>query len=321
MTAEVALARVLAHCGGNLSAAVQQLVGSIATAPGDPEPYAMLAELWRDRPRELADVTRGDSLQAVLALSYVNFLRGDMDDAAMALGSVVGARADIPWADAPWFGDDRFLGTVSADALAEAAMRTMDHGADLDSDTARERFRPWFHAIDVVSARQPSPEALARMAILLRACGLTDASFALCDQADSVEPRMMTEVVRAGTWRKLGDIERTATSFERALALDPANWSLHLDLADIRAQQGDFEAAVRLTAEGTTHAPTEPVLLTAHAAYRTRLTGSPSALHELLDLARKLPRSPYRDLLIDHACEGPGLSARLVRAARKVQQS
>lgn len=311
----------MAHCGGSPEAAVRHLVGAIASAPQDPEPYAVLAELWRDQAAELTEAVRGsDSLSAVLARSYVDFLDGAMDDAAMAIGSVTGARPDIAWATAPWFGDERFLGAVSADALAEAAMRTMDHGHDLDSEGMRERFRPWFDAIDAVAAREPAAEALARMAILLRACGRTDASFALCDRADSVERIMLTEVVRAGTWRRLGDPGQTVAAFERALALDPANWSLHLDLADVHAEQGDFTAAVRLTDQGARHAPTEPTLLAAGAAYRARLTGSPAALDELLALAPMLPNDSYLGLLIDHACAGPGLPAELVATARRIQK-
>lgn len=309
-----------AHCGGSTAAAVHHLADAIAAAPENPEPYEVLAELWADKPSELAEVVQGSStLRTVLARSYVSFLQDDMDTAALAIGSVTGARPDIAWAEAPWFGDERFLGAVSADALAEAAMRTMDRGHPLDTAIMRERFRRWFRAIDVVSARRPVPEALARMAILLRACGLTDASFALCDQADSVERVMMTEVVRAGTWRKLGEPEQTAAAFERALALDPANWSLHLDLADVRAEQGDFAAAVRLIEEGTRHEPADLTLRAAGAAYRARLTGSPDALNELIELAPDLPKDSYRDLLIDHACAGPALPAGLVAAARRVQ--
>jgi hypothetical protein len=143
----------------------------------------------------------------------------------------------------------------------------MDYGHALDSEGMRERFWPWFHAIDVVSNRLPSPEAMAKMAILLRACGLTDASLAVCDRADSVERIMMTEVVRAGTWRKLGKP----------------------DLADVRAEQGDFAAAVQLVDQGTTYARTEPTLRAAGAAYRARLTGSPADLSELIELASNLP--------------------------------
>ncbi|MER6059656.1 tetratricopeptide repeat protein [Streptomyces sp. NPDC001792] len=318
VAAGAGLARVLAHCGGSPAAAVDHLVGAITTAPEDPEPYAVLEELWRDRRSELAEVVEGaDSLRAVLARSYVSFLDGAMDDAVLALGSVTGVRPDIAWAGAPWFGDERFLGAVSAEALAEAAMRTMDYGRDLDTESMRERFRPWFRAIDTVAAREPLPEALAKMAILLRACGRTDASFALCDLADSVEPVMMTAVVRAGTWRKLGDAGQTVAAFERALALDPANWSLYLDLADVRAEQGDFAEAVRLTGQGLAHEPGEPILRAAGAAYRARLTGSPADLGELIELAPSLPNDSYRDLLIDHACVGPGLPAELLAAARR----
>ncbi|MFF9817557.1 tetratricopeptide repeat protein [Streptomyces sp. NPDC014006] len=251
-----------------------------------------------------AAVEDGGSLRNVLAQSYLNFLDGDMDTAALAIGSVTGVRPDIAWAGGPWFGDERFLGAVSAEALAEAAMRTMDHGHDLDGDTMRERFRPWFLAVDAVASRRPTPPPgpLAKMAILLRACGLTDASFALCDRANSVEPSMPTEAVRAGTWSKLGDRHRAAAAFERALALDPGNWSLHLDLADLRAEQGDFAAAVRLADQGLMCEPTEPTLRAAGAAYRARLNGSPADLRELLALAPQLPSSPYRNLLLGVAC-------------------
>ena len=316
----LALAQVMAHCGGSPAAAVHYLAGAVASAPEDPEPYTVLAELWRDKPSELAEVVHGaDSLRTLLARSYISFLEGDMDAAALAMGSVTGARPDIAWARAPWFGDARFLGGVSADALAEGAMRTIDYGHGLDTESMRERFQPWFRAVDAVAARRPEPEALAKMAILLRTCGLTDASFALCDRADSVERIMFTEVVRAGTWRKLGDPEQTAAAFERALALDPANWSLCLDLADIRAEQGDFTAAVRLIGQGIELEPTELTLRAAGAAYRARLTGSPAELSELVDLAPNLPNSSYRDLLIDYACAGPTLPAELVTAARRIQ--
>ncbi|WP_432172756.1 tetratricopeptide repeat protein [Streptomyces sp. Tue6028] len=320
MAGGVGLARVLAHCGGSPEAAVHYLAGAIASAPENPEPYTVLAELWRDRPSELAEVVRdADSLKTVLAQSYVSFLQGDMDTAALAIGSVTGARPDIPWTKAPWFGDGRFLDVVSADAVAEAAMRTMDYGHDLDTDSMRERFRPWFEAIDIVSARRPSPDALAKMAILLRACGLTDKSLAFCDQADSVERVMLTEVVRAGTWRKLGDPERAVAAFERALALDPANWSLHLDLADVHAEQGDFASAVRLIEQGMTYEPEELSLRAAGAAYRARLTGSPADLSELIGLTPDLPNDSYRSLLIDCACAGPDLPAELVAEARRIQ--
>ncbi|MEU7426319.1 tetratricopeptide repeat protein [Streptomyces sp. NPDC040750] len=279
------------------------LADAIASAPENPEPYTVLAELWSDKPSELVEAVQGaDSLRTVLAQSYINFLQDDMDGAALAIGSVTGVRPDIAWANAPWFGDERFIGAVSADALAEAAMRTMDYGRDLDTESMRERFRPWFEAIDAVAARRPSPEALAKMAILLRACGLTDTSFALCDLADSVEPIPVA-------------------AFEQALALDPANWSLYLDLADVRAEQGEFTSAVQLIDQAMRYEPAEPTLRAAGAAYRARLTGSSADLSELIELAPSLPNDSYRDLLIDHACAGPALPAELVAAARGIQNS
>ncbi|WP_327269907.1 tetratricopeptide repeat protein [Streptomyces sp. NBC_01218] len=320
VAAGIGLARVMAHCGGDPVRAVELLVGAVASAPSAPEPYAALAELWHDRRPELEKGLEGaGSLSAVLAQSYFFFLRGEMDDAVMSLGSVTGARPDVAWGGAPWFGDPGFLGAVSAEALAEACLRTLDHGPDLDGDEARERFAPWFHALEVVSTRSPVPESLAAMARLPRACGRYDLAFALCDRADAVERVMWTAVARAVTWRATGDLDRAAAAFEDALILDPANWSLHLDLADLRAEQGDFAAAVSLVGQGLDHEPHEPSLRAASAAYRARLTGSSDELTALITLAPQLVDTTYRNLLIDHACAGPGLPPDLVAGARRVR--
>lgn len=239
----------------------------------------------------------------------------------MALGSVTGVRPDVAWGAAPWFGDARFLGAVSAEALAEACLRTLDYGHDLDTDEMRERFAPWFHAVDVVSEQSPVPESLAAMARLPRACGRYELSFALCDRADAVERVMWTAVARAATWRMMGDLDQAATAFECALTLDPANWSLHLDLADVRAEQGDFAAAASLAERGLEHEPHEISLRAAGAAYRTRLSGSSDDLRALIALAPELANTTYRDLLIDYACAGPKLPRRLVAEAHRLREN
>ncbi|MEU0298667.1 tetratricopeptide repeat protein [Streptomyces sp. NPDC006175] len=320
VAAGVGLAGVMAHCGGSPVAATKVLVRAIASAPTAPEPYAALAELWQDRRPELKESLEGDgSLSAVLAQAYFLFLEGDMDDAVMALGSVTGARPDVAWGTAPWFSDARLLGAVSAEALAEACLRTLDYDHDLDTDEMRERFAPWFHAIEVVSERSPLPESLAAMARLPRACGRYELCFALCDRADAVDPVMWTAVARAATWRVMGDLDQAAEAFTCALTRDPANWSLYLDLADVRAEQGDFAAAASLVEQGLEYEPDEVSLRAAGAAYRTRLSGSSDDLTTLIALAPELADTTYRNLLIDHACAGPGLPPRIVAEAHRLR--
>jgi tetratricopeptide (TPR) repeat protein len=322
VAAGVSLAGVMAHCGGSLVRAVELLVGAIASAPTAPEPYAALAELWQDRRAELKESLREESsLSAVLAQAYFLFLEGDMDDAVMALGSVTGVRPDVAWGAAPWFGDARFLGAVSAEALAEACLRTCDYGHDLDTDEMRERFAPWFHALDVVSERSPVPESLAAMARLPRACGRYELSFALCDRADAVDRVMWTAVARASTWRVMGDLDQAAAAFGSALLLDPANWSLYLDLADVRAEQGDFASAASLVEQGLEYEPHDISLRAAGAAYRTRLSGSSDDLKALIALAPELANTTYRNLLLDYACAGPKLPRSLVAEAHRIRMN
>jgi hypothetical protein len=105
------------------------------------------------------------------------------------------------------------------------------------------------------------------------------------------------------------------------LLLDSANWSLYLDLADVRAEQGDFPAAASLVEQGLEHEPHEVSLRAAGAAYRTRLSGSPDDLRALIALAPELANTTYRNLLIDYACAGPKLPRRLVAKARRIRRT
>ncbi len=66
----IGLAQVMAHCGGSPTAAVHHVAGAIASAPEDPEPYEVLAELWKEQRADLAGLFQGaSSLRTVLAQS------------------------------------------------------------------------------------------------------------------------------------------------------------------------------------------------------------------------------------------------------------
>jgi hypothetical protein len=293
----LAFARVMAHCGGSPEAATSFIATAIADDPRDPAPYAALDELRRELPDEVAAViAEADTIGPVVARAYLAFVDGDMDDAVMSLGSVTGFQPDIAWADAPWFGDERFLGAVSAAALAEATMRIRDYGRDLDHDAGRSRLAGWLRAIGHVCGRGADPDSMARMAILLRACGLADASLALCDRADAVERVMFTEAVRAGTLRHLGDRVGAAAAFRRAIALDPGASSLYLDLADLAAEAGDLAEAAALAGQAARLEPDDVTMQAAAAAYRACATRDAAELARFDALAAQLPE-PYRRTL------------------------
>ncbi|NUP53134.1 MAG: tetratricopeptide repeat protein [Catenulispora sp.] len=313
------LAQVMAHCGGRPAQAAEFIANAIASAPEAPEPYGALAELWKEQHPDVVEFfQRPRSLETVAAKAYISFLENDLADASLALGAVTGMRPTVAWAKAPWFSDPRYLEAVSAAELAEGALQTTGYGEDLDDDETRERLEPWVRAVDTVAGRDPQPDAMAKMAIFLRACGLTDASLALCDRADAVERVLMIEVVRAGTLRTLGEADQAAAAFERALELDPSNWSLCLDAADLQAEKGDFASAVRLVAQGLEHETDAVTLRAARAAYGARLTGSSADLSELIELAPELEKESYRGFLITVACDGPDLPDELRAEALKV---
>lgn len=312
VSGNLALARVMSHCGGSPVEALRFATGAIIEDPRSLEPYRLMAEIREQWPGTgVAEA----GLAALPADAYLGYLAGDMDAAAKALGTITGYRPDVPWADAPWFGDDLVAG-VTPTALGDAAQAIVDPGHPLDTDAVRRGLAPWFRAVEAVCAREPVPAQMARMAILLRYAGLTAESFALCDRADAIEPLMLTAVVRGATHRLLGDREATRAEFERALVLDPENWSLFLDLADLAAEDGDFAAAAGLTARGLEHEPDEPTLRAAEAAYRARATGSVEAFDLFVSLAPEVEHAGYRDVLLSCALGTPGLPADRAAAAK-----
>ncbi len=291
----ITIGEVLAHCGGDPAAAVQHVASVIPAMPGEPLPYASLAALRHHHPAEFArGLADGNYASLFAARAYVDFLDGAFDAAAGTVGSLTAFDPRVAWAAAPWFAEPAFLDGLSADGLATAVMRIVGGGHDLsDVDLS-----PWFTAIEAVTGRAASPEALARLAVLLREGGRIDESLALCDRADAAERVSFTEVVRAGTYRRLGDTERMTAAFERALALDPKNWSLLLDVADARAMRGDFAAAAELAGRGALLEPAEITLRVAAAAYRARHTGAAEDLRAFEQLLPEMPDSPYRDQLV-----------------------
>ncbi|MET7402122.1 hypothetical protein ABZS66_52440 [Dactylosporangium sp. NPDC005572] len=316
----MSLAKVMAHCGGSPAEALRYLAAAVAQAPHDPEPYARIAELREQHPAEIARlVARPDTLPTLLADAYLLYLDGDMDRAALAMGALTGQSPYVAWAAAPWFGSGRFLGTVGAPALADATMCLLDFGHELDGDDMRERLAPWFAAIDAVTAREPLPEAMARMAVLLRECGLPGESLALCDRADAAGRVVLTEVVRAGTHRARGDRRAATAAFERALLLDPGNWSVLLELANLAAEEGDFAAAAGFAGRGEALAPAAEVTVrAAAAAYRARSTGSVADLDRFVELAPLMPNPRFRTVLATRAAGGEGLPPDRAAAARAV---
>jgi hypothetical protein len=122
----LALARVMAHCGGSTGEAVAHAASAIGDDPTDPEAYELLADLRRTAAGEVAAAVAapGDLWQFV-ATSYLRFRDGEMDQAAGFLGSVIGYRPHVAWASAPWFSDERFVGALTAAGLADAPNSTL----------------------------------------------------------------------------------------------------------------------------------------------------------------------------------------------------
>ncbi|ROP29409.1 hypothetical protein EDD30_2202 [Couchioplanes caeruleus] len=85
----LALARVMAHCGGSPAEAAAYAAGAIGDDPADSESYELLADLRRTSGREMAAAVAAPSgLWQFVAASYLCFLDGEMDRAASKAATV-----------------------------------------------------------------------------------------------------------------------------------------------------------------------------------------------------------------------------------------
>src|SRR5665213_893074 len=87
-------------------------------------------------------------------------------------------------------------------------------------------------------------EAIVNLANLLRAAGQYDAAIALLMPASSREPESPELHLTLGSaWREKGDFLRAATHYEAALAVSPNYAPALANLADMRCDAGDRDAA------------------------------------------------------------------------------
>jgi hypothetical protein len=96
----------------------------------------------------------------------------------------------------------------------------------------------------------------------------------------------------------MGDLDKAAAAFACARQLDSAGWSLCLDLADVRAEQGDVAAAASLVEQGLEYDPHEVTLRAANAAHAHALPAPPTGTADR-------PRVRGAEAASKTRCQGP----------------
>ena len=306
---------------GNLAHAAFHLGRALGEDPAFQPAYTAVAELATAAgsaaaARELlkgdgSDVYTGNGA-AILALLAGE---GRTDEAVSMLGALVAAAPEVPWAAAPWFGPD-LAGTVPGKFVGAAVTKIWEAIGSEVRPELQQPLAPWLALCRATAARpETGPGVLCAMSALARRLGAAEEAIAWCrtaerqrQQAGTVTGRPL--IMLGFAYKSADQPDQAAAAWKRALALDPGNVGLHLDLADLSFTQGDFAQSLSWAERATkiNRSAVKPRAAVLAARYRVSVQpdgiGDLIPLIELVDLARDHPDVSYLRTLISRACSG-----------------
>ena len=238
---------------------------------------------------------------------------GEIRDAVGLLASITASAPELPWAAAPWFAPD--LAEVLPDRdVAEVAGKFIGDLGDPVPEELRAPLTPWLDLVRAMVARPGTdPSMITVMSGFARRLGAVDEAIGWCrtvaeQEAMAGTPTPIPLIMLGYAYRAARQPDETADAWQRALALDPDNLDLLIDLAELAIGGGDFDGALRWARQAATLDPehVKPVAVDLYARYRRTVTdrrvGDIGPLIDLVDLVRTRLDQPYPRVLLRSAC-------------------
>lgn len=244
------------------------------------------------------------------AMAALRARAGQFGGAVDLLGVITAGEPERPWSAAPWFGP-RLAERVSPGVIAHAVGRFNTKLGDPAAPETAQLFAPWLELARAAAARPGiTAQPLAVLSGLARRIGPVDEAIAWCERAEALDAAGVAEGEHRVGAVMLGFALRSAErpgeaieAWRRALALDPDNIDLYIDVAETCMRQQDHEQAVtwaeRAARRDPAHLKPKAVRLAAlHALSDYTDNASLSGLQEL---AKQNPDHFYPRRLIAEA--------------------
>lgn len=244
------------------------------------------------------------------AMAALRARAGQFGGAVDLLGVITAGEPERPWSAAPWFGP-RLAERVSPGVIAHAVGRFNTKLGDPAAPETARLFAPWLELARAVAARPGiTAQPLAVLSGLARRVGPVDEAIAWCERAEALDAAGVAEGEHRVGAVMLGfalrSAERPAEAIEawrRALALDPDNIDLYIDVAETCMRQQDHEQAVawaeRAARRDPAHLKPKAVRLAALHALSDYTDNA--SLAGLQELAKRNPDHFYPKRLIAEA--------------------
>jgi tetratricopeptide (TPR) repeat protein len=311
---ELAIARLNLD-GGDAEHAAVHVAQALHHDPAFEESYALIDELAGHAAglEELAAwFTIGEPmyLGGAVALAVLRAKAGQHAMAIEIIGQITAMRPDLPWCAAPWFGPylaELVTGREAAIAVSHFASGLPDPApAEL-----AELQAPWLEFGRAVAAQpETTAQSLAILSTLARRIGGVGEAIAWCTRAEMMDRRGAAEgenqvgaLMLGFAYRSAGRPQEALDAWERALALEPYNIDLYIDMAETCMQQDDHAQAIQWAERAMQYDPdhVKPQAVRLSAIYTQSDYTNGTAFAALQQLAREHPEHPYPRHLLNIA--------------------
>ncbi|HJP75852.1 MAG TPA: tetratricopeptide repeat protein [Pseudonocardiaceae bacterium] len=314
---ELSLARI-ALAEQDFRHTATHLGNAIGCDPSHLPGYALIGELvdavgGAGAAAELFPLDRSAHVGTAAVRADLYARAGEIRHAVGLLASITASAPEFPWAAAPWFAPD--LAEVLPDRdVAEVAGKFIGDLGDPVPEELRAPLAPWLDLVRAMVARPGTdPSMVTVMSGFARRLGAVDEAIGWCrtvaeQEAMAGAPTPIPLIMLGYAYRAAHQPEETAAVWQRALALDPGNLELLIDLAELAIGAGDFDGALRWARQAAALDPehVKPIAVDLYARYRRTVTdervGDIGPLIDLADLARTQPDQPYPRVLLRSAC-------------------
>ncbi len=311
---ELAIARLNLD-GGDAEHAAVHVAQALHHDPAFEQSYAMIDELAGHAAglEELAAwFTIGEPmyLGGAVALAVLRAKAGQHAMAIEIIGQITAMRPDQPWCAAPWFGPylaELVTGREAAIAVGHFASGLPDPApAEL-----AELQAPWLEFARAVAAQpETTAQSLAILSTLARRIGGVGEAIAWCTRAEMMDrhgaadgENQVGALMLGFAYRSAGRPHEALDAWERALALDPYNIDLYIDMAETCMQQDDHAQAIQWAERAMQYDPAhvKPQAVRLSAIYTQSDYTDGTAFAALQQLAREYPEHPYPRHLLNVA--------------------
>jgi tetratricopeptide (TPR) repeat protein len=309
---EVALAR-LAIDGGELEHAASHLANALSIDPGLPDALLALQQLAGTAadPRGLFPI-EGDSAfsGALIVQAHLLNWAESYDDAVELLASTAAglARAGQPqlgWEGVRWLEDEQLPARLDPDRFTPVLVRLSLALPDPAPEEQRPPFTPFLRlARGMVAAHADHPQVLFSASMLARRLGATAEALYWSSQAEELAPSFASAVTLGFAHLHLDQLDEAIWAWRKAMARDPGNHELPVQLAWELAARGRVEDALAFVDRVLAIDPGHEAASTAAQAFRYHRDKDVQHLLVIADHVRERPEDLDASNMLAGICRG-----------------